>query len=160
MMQAVAARPKLTQIDFVTLKQVRDHSAWYIFTNDGIISTPKDVHDVVNQVFDLSNDANESFGIVALDTKNKMNGLCILSQGSLNSSVVHPREVFKRAILYNAASIVCFHNHPSGNPTPSPEDIILTNRLKESGELLGIDVLDHIIIGDRLWTSMKELGVV
>ena len=76
----------------------------------------------------------------------------------LNKAIVHPREVFKTAILSNAASIMAFHNHPSGETTPSQQDIQLTNRLYEAGELLGIKLLDHLIIGDGTFTSLKEKG--
>ena len=79
-------------------------------------------------------------------------------KGSLNSSIVHPREVFREAVKRSAASIICFHNHPSGDPTPSQEDIHVTRRLADSGKMMGIEVLDHIIIGDRKFTSLKEKG--
>ena len=82
----------------------------------------------------------------------------MVSVGTLNKASVHPREVFKTAILSNAASIMAFHNHPSGETTPSQQDIQLTNRLYEAGELLGIKLLDHLIIGDGTFTSLKEKG--
>ena len=82
----------------------------------------------------------------------------MVSVGTLNKAIVHPREVFKTAILSNAASIMAFHNHPSGETTPSQQDIQLTNRLYEAGELLGIKLLDHLIIGDGTFTSLKEKG--
>lgn len=81
-----------------------------------------------------------------------------LSMGSLNASIVHPREVFRAAIKRSSASIVCVHNHPSGDPTPSPEDIQLTHRLVEAGTIIGIEVLDHVIIGDQRFISLKEEG--
>src|SRR6266516_418774 len=90
----------------------------------------------------------EHFVILLLDQKNQVIGLNTVSSGSLTASVVHPREVFKPAILSNAASIVCGHNHPSGDCQPSREDRALTQRLVEAGKLLGISVLDHVIIGD------------
>jgi len=83
-----------------------------------------------------------------LDQKNKMIGINTVSMGSLTASVVHPREVFKPAILSNAAALLCCHNHPSGAPQPSREDRALTTRLVDAGKLLGINVLDHIILGD------------
>lgn len=101
--------------------------------------------------------AEEEFWIICLDTKNKPNGLHLVSQGSLNSSVVHPREVFKRAILNNACSIICMHNHPSGVPEPSQTDIDITRRLTEGGVLIGITVLDHIIVGEGQYRSLKEM---
>jgi DNA repair protein RadC len=90
----------------------------------------------------------EHFMVLLLNRKNTLIGIHIVSVGSLTASVVHPREVFKAAILGNAAAIICGHNHPSGDPGPSQEDRVLTKRLVEAGKLLGIDVLDHVIIGD------------
>jgi len=78
--------------------------------------------------------------------------------GSLNASIVHPRELFKEAFRRSAASMICLHNHPSGNPEPSREDIEVTRRLVECGRILGVDVLDHIIIGDKRYVSLKEKG--
>ncbi len=78
--------------------------------------------------------------------------------GTLNASLVHPREVFRAAMKCSSASLICVHNHPSGDPTPSPEDIALTRRLHEAGELVGIDVLDHLVIGDNRFISLKEQG--
>jgi DNA repair protein RadC len=78
--------------------------------------------------------------------------------GSLNASIVHPREVFRAAIKRSSASIICVHNHPSGDPTPSPEDIQMTARLVEAGQIIGIEVLDHIILGDQNFISLKEKG--
>lgn len=80
--------------------------------------------------------------------------------GSLNASIVHPREVYKEAIKRSAASIICIHNHPSGDPTPSREDIEVTRRLAECGRLVGIELLDHLIIGDKTYVSLKEKGYV
>ncbi len=90
----------------------------------------------------------EHFVLVLLDRKNKVIGLHTVSIGSLTASVVHPREVFKVAILSNAAAVIFGHNHPSGDPTPSSEDKALTSRLIEAGEILGMQVLDHVVIGD------------
>lgn len=80
--------------------------------------------------------------------------------GALNASIVHPREVFRAAIKCGSASIVCAHNHPSGDPMPSPEDIQITKRLIEAGAIVGIDVLDHLVIGDGTYVSLKEKGLV
>jgi DNA repair protein RadC len=90
----------------------------------------------------------EHFMVLLLNRKNTLIGIHIVSVGSLTASVVHPREVFKAAILGNAAAIICAHNHPSGDPHPSQEDRTLTARLVQAGKLLGIDVLDHVIVGD------------
>lgn len=150
------SKVKRRRIDFVTVKQVREHSGLYNVPHS--ITSTFDAHATIINVFDLANDANEKFGIIVLDAKNKINGLHILSEGTLDQSLVHPREVFKQAILNNASQLILFHNHPSGDPTPSKEDIAVTKRMVECGDLMGIAVLDHIIVGDRIWTSLKEQG--
>ncbi|MBM7644722.1 DNA repair protein RadC [Scopulibacillus daqui] len=104
--------------------------------------------------------SQEHFVCLYLNTKNQVLYRKTIFIGSLNASIVHPREVFKEALRRSAASIICFHNHPSGDPTPSREDIEITKRLVECGMLLGIDVLDHIIIGDQIFISLKEKGIV
>ncbi len=98
----------------------------------------------------------EHFIILMLNTKNFLLGVETVSIGSLNSSIVHPRELFKSAINKSAAAIILAHNHPSGDATPSREDIEVTKRIKSGGQLLGIDVIDHIIIGDNSYYSFKE----
>ncbi|GAA3408341.1 DNA repair protein RadC [Paenibacillus hodogayensis] len=102
----------------------------------------------------------EHFVCLFLNTKNHVIGQETLSIGSLNASIVHPREVFLAAIKRSSASIICVHNHPSGDPTPSPEDVDITRRLVEAGSVIGIDVLDHVIIGDKRNVSLKELGLM
>jgi len=98
----------------------------------------------------------EQFGIMLLDSKHRVMRTTVLSIGTLNSSAVEPREVFREAAIGGAAAIVLFHNHPSGDPTPSPEDVALTRRLVAAGSLLGIDVVDHLILGDVRYWSIKE----
>ncbi|MFC6331580.1 DNA repair protein RadC [Paenibacillus septentrionalis] len=100
----------------------------------------------------------EHFVCLFLNTKNHIIGKETLSMGTLNASLVHPREVFRAAIKVSSASIICMHNHPSGDPSPSSEDIQITKRLAEAGSLLGIEVLDHIVIGDGRFVSLKEQG--
>jgi DNA repair protein RadC len=102
----------------------------------------------------------EHFVCLFLNTKNQVIHKKCVFIGSLNSSVVHPREVFKEAIRHSAASIICVHNHPSGDPTPSREDIEVTERLVQAGYLIGIEVLDHLIIGDQTYFSMREKGII
>ncbi|MGC4375813.1 DNA repair protein RadC [Fictibacillus sp. Mic-4] len=102
----------------------------------------------------------EHFVCLYLNTKNQVIHKKTIFIGSLNSSIVHPREVFKEGIRRSAASLICFHNHPSGDPSPSSEDIDVTKRLVECGKILGIEMLDHIIIGDRKYVSLKEKGYV
>jgi DNA repair protein RadC len=104
--------------------------------------------------------SQEHFVCIYLNTKNQVLHRQTVFIGSLNASIVHPREVFKEAFRRSAASILCFHNHPSGDPTPSREDIEVTKRLVECGKVLGIEVLDHIIIGDQTFVSLKEKGYV
>jgi DNA repair protein RadC len=98
----------------------------------------------------------ERFGLVLLDAKHRLIRTTILSVGSLDASIAHPREVFREAALASAAAIVLFHNHPSGDPQPSAEDVLLTRRLVRAGEVMGIDVVDHIILGEARWFSFKE----
>lgn len=99
-----------------------------------------------------------NFICLYLNTKNQVIHRQTIFIGSLNTSIVHPREVFKEAFRRAAASIICLHNHPSGDPTPSREDIEVTKRLVECGQIIGIEVLDHIIIGDHKFVSLKEKG--
>lgn len=102
----------------------------------------------------------EYFKILLLDTKNNVKKIAEISVGSLNSSIVHPREVFKEAVINSCSSIILVHNHPSGEAQPSHEDIVLTNRLDECGKLMGIKVLDHVVIGDGVYFSFKEEGLI
>jgi DNA repair protein RadC len=120
------------------------------------ISRPQDAADLLME--ELRHLREEHFVVLFLNTKNRVIGRQTLSIGSLNASVVHPREVFRAAIRRSSASILCAHNHPSGDPTPSQEDILLTKRLAEAGEIVGIELLDHIVIGDHRFVSLKELG--
>ena len=98
----------------------------------------------------------EQFGIVLLDSKHRVMRTAVLAVGTLNSSIVQPRDVFREAAIGGAAAIVIFHNHPSGDPTPSPDDVALTRRLVAAGTLIGIDVVDHLILGDARYWSIKE----
>jgi len=102
--------------------------------------------------------AVERFGLVLLDTKYRVIRTTLVAVGTLNASVVQPRDVFREAAVGLAAAIIVFHNHPSGDPTPSQDDVDLTRRLAAAGTLLGIDVVDHIILGDARYCSFKELG--
>jgi DNA repair protein RadC len=110
----------------------------------------------------LGNVDREFFMVAMLDQKNKVIGINTVSMGSLTASVVHPRECFKPAILSNAAALLCCHNHPSGAPQPSQEDRSLTKRLVDAGKLLGINVLDHIILGDgsETYYSFADEGLL
>ncbi|AMA74605.1 hypothetical protein ACH33_04160 [Aneurinibacillus sp. XH2] len=120
------------------------------------IRSPKDVADVMME--ELRYHTQEHFVCLYLNTKNHIIGRETIFIGSLNSSIVHPREVYKEAIRRSSASVICLHNHPSGDPAPSREDIDVTRRLQEAGRILGIELLDHVIIGDGRFYSMKEKG--
>ena len=100
----------------------------------------------------------EQFGIVMLDTKHRVIRTKVVSIGSLDATVVHPREVFREAASASAAAIVLFHNHPSGDPTPSPDDLVLTTRMVNAGGIMGIDVVDHMILADQRYFSLVEAG--
>jgi DNA repair protein RadC len=104
--------------------------------------------------------AVEQFGVVMLDTKHRLIRMKIISTGSLDTTVVHPREVFREAASVSAAAIVLFHNHPSGDPTPSPEDLALTARMIDAGDIMGIVVVDHLILGDQRYFSLLEAGAL
>jgi len=121
-----------------------------------VIRTPQDgANYVMNDMRFL---AQEHFVCLYLNVKNQVIHRQTLFIGSLNASIVHPREVFKEALRRSAASIICFHNHPSGDPSPSKEDIEVTKRLAECGKIMGIEILDHLIIGEKKFVSLKEKG--
>ena len=123
-----------------------------------IIRRPEDTLPVLEA--ELSELGYEKFIALALNTKNHVTAVLPVSSGSLNASIVHPRELFQRAILANCASLILAHNHPSGDPTPSPEDIALTRKLVEAGQLLDIPILDHVILGYGKYSSFKEMGLL
>ncbi|HET7216942.1 MAG TPA: DNA repair protein RadC [Vicinamibacterales bacterium] len=102
----------------------------------------------------------EQFGVVLLDTKHRVMRTTVVTVGTLDASIVHPREIFREATAGGAAAIVVFHNHPSGDPEPSEDDVALTRRLIAAGELMGIDVIDHVILANVRYCSMKEQGYI
>jgi DNA repair protein RadC len=102
--------------------------------------------------------AVEQFGVLMLDTKQRVIRIRIVAVGSIDTTVVHPREVFREAAAASAAAIVLFHNHPSGDPTPSNDDLLLTTRMIQAGDIMGIDVVDHIILADQRYFSLVEAG--
>ena len=137
-------------------KLVRDHTVDYI----GSVSCSNDLFNVVKKL-GLADCSEEYFFMFAFNAKGEIIAFHEISHGDLTSSSAHPREIFKRALLCNAGAVAFAHNHPSGNSTPSGEDVKTTTRLKECGELLGIPVIDHIIVGSpRDLASMKELGLL
>ncbi|MDU5108832.1 MAG: DNA repair protein RadC [Clostridium sp.] len=122
------------------------------------ISSPNDIAKILMK--DMVFLKQEVLRLVMLDTKNNIIGLKDVFVGSLNTSIVHPREIFKEALKRSSSSIIVCHNHPSGDPTPSKEDIDITIRLKECGKIIGIDLLDHLIIGKNQYVSLKEKGII
>lgn len=120
------------------------------------IRCPQDVYSLLAP--ELGHLTREHFVCLFLNTKNRLISKEVISIGSLNATIVHPREVFRAAMKRNSASIICAHNHPSGDPAPSPEDIEITRRLVKVGELTGIDVVDHIVIADHRYISLREKG--
>jgi DNA repair protein RadC len=144
------------QIPRYTVSLVRDGS---IKTEEyPRFSNSKDIFDKFRDT--LSAFDREHFLIITLDSKNRLIGLHDISTGSLNSSVVHPREVLKSAILNNAAAIIAMHNHPSGDPVPSIEDKDCTNRLVKACAIMGIRFLDHIIFGETEYFSFSDSGMI
>jgi len=126
------------------------------YTDRYIIRSPEDCANYCMN--DMRFLTQEHFVCLYLNTKNQVLHKQTIFIGSLNASIVHPREVFKEAFRRSAASIICLHNHPSGDPTPSREDIDVTKRLMDCGKLMGIEVLDHLIIGEKKYVSLKEKG--
>lgn len=145
----------MNRINIVTIKMEKVKSM--LVESKNIIS-PKEVYKIVSEY--LNGVDREYLVLLTLDTKNCINSITTVSIGSLNTSIVHPREVFKTAILSNASSIILAHNHPSGDVIPSKEDINITHRIKECGKILGIELLDHLIIGDDNYSSLKEKGII
>jgi len=122
-----------------------------------VVETPEAVAALVKGR--LGGKKKEHFLALLLDTRNQLIKMAEISVGSLDASIVHPREVYKEAIAASAASVIFVHNHPSGDPTASEDDIKLTRGLVEAGEIIGIEVLDHIIIGDKKYLSLKREGL-
>lgn len=148
----------MTCINVYTLKMVKESGAKY--NVEKAVTSPAMAANIAREVLELHEQPNEVFAIICLNTKNYISGVHVISQGSLNASIVHPREVYKAAALNNASGIILLHNHPSGDPTPSNEDLETTKRLINAGEIMGIKVLDHVIIGDSRYCSLKEMGAI
>ena len=127
--------------------------------NDGIIRSPENVAELATGYLRLNEESEEYLYMICLNVKNKIIGVFELSHGNVNSSIVGVREMFQKALLANAVNIIVLHNHPSGDSTPSREDINVTKRMVEAGKIVGVEVLDHIIIGDN-YCSLKEKGYV
>ena len=146
----------LKRVEIVRLKMVRENS----YRTLGKVESPEDAIEVFRGFIGEDND-REQCALLCLDIKNRPTAVHLVSVGTLDSLLIHPREVYKTAILANAASIICAHWHPSGDPEPSPEDLKMTFRLMRAGDLMGIKLLDHLILGaDADFLSMKESGMM
>ncbi|MEK4228381.1 JAB domain-containing protein [Solibacillus sp. FSL H8-0538] len=143
------------RVNIVSVKLVREKTMMY---KNRRIRSPHDAYLLMKEF--LGDVDREHFVVLCMDTKNQPTCIQTVHIGSLNSSIVHPREVLKPAILSNSASIICFHNHPSNDSTPSPEDIAVTKRLVEAGEIIGIEVIDHLILCEDNFRSLKESGYI
>jgi len=141
---------------WVTTRLVRESGPWYAEK----ITSPEDVVRIMRDHIDIENLDREHFIVLYLGRKNDLNAIHTVSVGGLSSSLVHPREVFKPAILTSSAAVLLVHNHPTGDPTPSREDCEVTQRLIEAGKILGIEVLDHVVIGVGRHYSMKSSGLI
>ncbi|MBU3803372.1 MAG: DNA repair protein RadC [Candidatus Cellulosilyticum pullistercoris] len=153
-LQGIKGIGKIKALQIMSLLELSKRIAKERHEPNTKISSPR----ILSQYFmeALRHEQKECFIVTFLDAKCKMIGYKMISTGSLTASVVHPREVYKIAIQKSAYSIIVLHNHPSGDPSPSKEDIQITERLKKVGELIGIPLLDHIIIGDGIYKSLKE----
>lgn len=140
---------------FELSRRIQSQSKWF---NERKITSPAEVAEIFIPI--LRDEMKEKFLVVCLSTSNKIIAHEVISIGNLNSSVVHPREVFKTAIDNNSASVILIHNHPSGNPEPSNEDISITKKLVETGKILDIPVFDHIIIAGNNYTSFVERRLI
>ena len=146
----------MKNIEIVKIKMVKDTMTECKYKKG--IKNPWDAYKVLNEL--LQYEDREHFLVVTLNTKKEINNISVVSIGTLNMSCVHPREVFKTAILSNAHKIIVAHNHPSGYVEPSKEDKKITERILECGKILGIELLDHIIIGGGYYFSFKEKGII
>jgi len=145
----------MVNIQKFSLRVVKENGGRYDI--DKTINNPIAARNLFIEVAELDKRSEEVFVMATIDVRNKVTGLFEVSTGTLNSSLVTPREVFKRAILQNAAGIVLGHNHPSGNIDASSDDINITKKLVKSGKILGVNVVDHIILGNEgNYSSMKE----
>ncbi len=154
----------LSSINIYTLKQIRIKRHRYDL-EDHPITSPSICYKVLQYLLDLKSEPVEKFGIISLNTRNKIIGLHIIGTGSLNQLYIEPREVFmaalmKRMLACDAKSIIAFHNHPSGSPEPSQDDIFLTRKLRDAGKIMCIELLDHVITGEQSYVSLKEKGFI
>lgn len=146
----------VTKPNWLSIEDYSRYQNWISEASDGKINSPEQVR--IWAISHIKDFQKEYFILIGLDTKNEIKFSETVSVGSLNMNIVHPREVYKPLILNSCAHWIGVHNHPSGDPTPSREDIEITWKLKESGEIIGITMLDHVILGKDRHFSMKEAG--
>lgn len=154
-MAVAVARMPAKRVDIVKIQMVKDGSISY---PQRFINTPQDAAQLAREF--LGEPDREAVIVICLDVKNQPTALNMVSLGTLHNSPVHPREIFKSAVLANSAAIILCHNHPSGIPEPSKDDITVTERLVDAGAILGIHILDHIIIGYNSYASFRERGLM
>ncbi|MGH0601586.1 JAB domain-containing protein [Bacillus mycoides] len=152
---SVMVKRPAKRVNIVRLKMVKVGSLLY---KERRIKSPEDASVLLKQF--LGEVDREYFIVLCLDTKNQPTAINVCHIGSLNASIVHPREVLKPAIISNAASIIVAHNHPSNDPTPSREDIEVTKRLAEAGKIIGVELLDHVIVCSDSFVFLKEKGYI
>ena len=150
--RSVGYRLKTFQVQFV--------SEPLEFPQGSPCRSASDVLSVARAIYATLDADKEHFLLLVLNNKNRVNGFKVISTGSLTASLVHPREVWRSALHLCAAAVIFVHNHPSGEPAPSQEDIEITRRLKETGDILGIRVLDHVVLGDERFFSFSERGLL
>ncbi|NLW46613.1 MAG: DNA repair protein RadC [Firmicutes bacterium] len=148
-----------TSINIYTLKQIR--TGRRRFDLEGLqITSPFVCYQVLQYLLDLKSEPVERFGIIALNTKHKIVGVHIIGNGTIDKIYIEPRQVYMAALMNNAKAIIAFHCHPSGDATPSRDDLILTQRLKKAGKIMCIELLDHLITGEGDYVSLREEGLV
>lgn len=154
MVRLIKYKTKLTETKRVTLEKEVSMNCPDLVS---VIRSPEDATTIGKGFMHIHENPEEYMYMICMNTKNRVIGVFEISHGSVNSSIVSPREIFQKALLANAVSIIVMHNHPSGDPKPSPEDIEVTKRIVEAGKIIGVQVLDHIIVGDQ-YVSLKEKG--
>lgn len=140
------------------LQYVKEETGLYEVSKT--IKNTKDIYNILRDIIKLNEEAEEVLFLIVLNTKNSVTGFFEVSRGNISSSIVHPREILKRVILLNGVSFILAHNHPSGDPKASSVDIEMTKNIKYASNLMNINFLDHIIVGDNDFESMKGKGVL
>lgn len=156
-MRVIKYKTKLTTDKKVTLEKELSVNRPDL---DKTIRSPENVATFAREFLQLHLQSEEYLYMICMNVKNVITSVFELSHGNVNSSIVGVREMFQKALLANAVSIIVMHNHPSGDPKPSREDVEVTKRMVEAGKIVGVEVLDHIIVGDGNYTSLKEKGYV